>query len=523
MSAGARAALAVALALASGGRARAQAADPYAEPGASPAPPPAAPAPAPVAPAPAPVAPAPAPVAPAPAPVAPAPPTAPAPPPVSDRWGLSSSPADPWYGQPPSARVTPGDVYDPWGIEPPETLAGEPRPPAADGGPRAAPRHGPERPLFGEPLVRGGIYDRPYLWRASGDAGAVAVGGYLDVVGAFEVEQGVEEGWSAEMRRFNLFVSSRVAEAVRMTSEIEIEHGTELALETAAVDILLHHAFAVRAGVLLVPIGKFNIAHDSPRYDVVDRPLVSTRILPATYSDVGAGVFGAFHPGGGHRLTYELYLVNGLGDGVIAAEGTRVPAGKSPAIFEGDNNGVPALAGRVAFLSSARRRVKAEIGFANYHGIYNRYREEGETVDDARWLHLLALDAEVVHDRLYGRGEVALAFVDTPPALTPLHARRQFGFYLESGLTLWQGRFGPLPRASLAAVARFDHIDLNLEDQQVGEGSMGEETTRLSLGVSFRPASPTSIRLVYHHDWLTDALDNALRAGGIQLGLATYF
>ena len=90
------------------------------------------------------------------------------------------------------------------------------------------------------------------------------------------------------------------------------------------MDLLFHHTINLRGGVLLAPLGKFNVAHDSPIYNVVDRPLVSTRIIPATLSEAGMGLFGVFYPQGSHKLTYEIY------DGIPLTERDQYGMGEFP-------------------------------------------------------------------------------------------------------------------------------------------------------------------------------------------------
>lgn len=452
------------------------------------------------------------------------------PPPASPKprpdWGISPEldTVSPWE----ETSESWGDAKEtvsPWPNDPPEAASETPPEVARGVNARVDVRLG-ERTKRRElaPLVTGGIYDRPYLMRIGSDATAVAIGGYFDFVAAYEREEGISEGFSFEARRFNIFITSRIADRVRLTSELEFEHGTEeIALETALVDILFHHAFNFRAGVLLPPIGRFNITHDSPIYDVVDRPLVSTRIIPSTLSEPGAGFFGAFYPGGGNRLTYELYVTSGLRDGVIAAEGTRLSAGKSPEIFEADNNGSPALVGRLAYLSEESRSVAGVLGVSAYAGVYNTFELEGEPLDDARWLRILALDMSLTAGPLSLRGEMAYAHVDVPEALTSLHAHDQIGGYVEATVTFFQRSLWLFDQSSLAAVTRLDHVDLNLDRRDLTGEPMGDEQTRISAGLSFRPAPPTALRVVYHHDWLTDELDNPTRAAGVQFGLATYF
>lgn len=373
-----------------------------------------------------------------------------------------------------------------------------------------------------EPLVRRGMYDRPYVLRLGSGSSDVALGGYFDLVAGAVGRDGVSEGFSTEARRFNLFVTSRIADRLRLTSEIEFEHGAEeIALETAALDLLLHHALNLRGGILLVPIGKFNLAHDSPLYDIIDRPLVSTRLIPATWSEVGGGVFGALYPGG-HKLTYEVYVVNGLQDGVVDTTGTHLPGGKSRERFGEDNNGQPAVTARVGYAAPPRRRVQIETAVSFYSGVYNRFQREGVQIDQPRWLHVLAWDGEAALGPVTVRGEVAYARVDVPPRPLDVHATDQVGAYGEVIGKLLQRRVLWFERAALAAVGRVDWVDLNLGRLPTG-APIGDETYRLSLGLSLRPAPGTALRVVYQHEWFTDTFNNPGEGGGVQLGMASYF
>jgi hypothetical protein len=47
--------------------------------------------------------------------------------------------------------------------------------------------------------------------------------------------------------------------------------GEEITLETAILDFEIHELLTLRAGVILSPLGRFNLAHDSPANDLVER------------------------------------------------------------------------------------------------------------------------------------------------------------------------------------------------------------------------------------------------------------
>ncbi|HEV8599069.1 MAG TPA: hypothetical protein VGQ69_06885 [Gemmatimonadales bacterium] len=367
-------------------------------------------------------------------------------------------------------------------------------------------------------MVQGGIYQRPFLLAA----GRTAVGGYAEGNANYFRTDGVGEGFSMELRRFNIFLFSSVGRRLRFISELEFEHGVEeIALETALVDFTVNPSFVVRAGILLPPIGAFNVNHDSPRYDFVERPLVSTRIIPATLSEVGFGAHGRLAPPG-FSISYDAYLTNGLGDGVILNQTGRtdLPSGKSESRFEEDNNGSPAFSGRVA----AQSRRWGELGASYYGGIYNTFRVEGQTVDERRRLSIFAVDFSTEVRSLSLRGEAAWASVNVPDDLSELMAERQWGMYLDAVLPVWRPRIRGLTSPLIALGLRLERVDFNRGRFATTDLNIFDELSAVTASVSFRPVSGTVFRGNYRRESFRDALGNPpSRTGGFQVGFATYF
>ncbi len=360
------------------------------------------------------------------------------------------------------------------------------------------------------PAVKGGIYDRPYLLRPSS---RIAIGGYAEVMLRSEYKEGVHENISFEARRFNIFFFSSIASSIKLTAELEFEHGTEeIKFETALVDVDVLEQLTLRAGILLSPVGKFNISHDSPRNEFNDRPLVSTRIIPSTLSEAGFGPLGSFYPFDGHRFTYELYLVNGFTDGVIlAGDGTSIPEGR-PEFFEEDNNGNLAATGRVAWIPD----FGLELGASFHNGAYNTFVVDGLTVDERRTLTLLVLDGEYHIGDFSFQGEYAHASIGVPPSLVGLYAQRQQGYYAQATFDLFHNVLPRFPQSTVMIGMRYDMIDLDAEVH-------GDDTKRITIGTNLRLVPETVIKLDYQHNWIKDRIGNETRAAVIQCGLATYF
>lgn len=383
----------------------------------------------------------------------------------------------------------------------------------------------PRRTAPDTTLVQGGIYNRPFIV----SAGRTSVGGYAEANANYLVEDGVGDGFSMELRRFNVFFFAPLGRRLRFLSELEFERGTEeIVFETAQLDFQLDPALVLRAGIILPPIGSFNQNHDSPRWDLIDRPLVSTQIIPATLAEVGFGANGRLTPGGGARgltLTYDAYLTNGLGDGVVLNDEGRtlLAAGKSEEQFGEDNNGSPALSGRLA----VQQRRLGEVGVSYYGGVYNSFRTEGELVDERRRLSIVAVDFGTAVRAVSVRGEVAATRVNVPDDLAELFGDRQWGAHVDVVAPVWRPgflrRFG-LRNAVFNGALRLEHVDYNRGTFRSTGQRIRDEVTAVVPGLSFRPTPGTVFKANYRRHWTRDLLGNPVAMmGGYQVGFATYF
>ena len=361
------------------------------------------------------------------------------------------------------------------------------------------------------------IYDRPFVANLGG---RTAVGGYVEGNTNYFAEDGVSEGFSMELRRFNLFLYSSIGSRLSFFSELEFEHGTEeIKLETALVDFAFSPAIAARLGILLPPLGAFNQNHDSPKWDIVDRPLVSTQIIPSTLSEVGFGLHGQFYLNAA-TVAYQVYLVNGLGAGVVSNDQGRtfLPSGKSDEAFGEDNNGSPSLTARVS-----ARNPDGEIGLSYYTGVYNNFRVEGDEVDKKRSLSVVAIDGRVALGGLLLQGEAAYAHISVPDNLRDLFGEKQTGGFLEVVVPVFQINLFRDETATLSAIARAEYVDFNRGPLGETGGVKYDDVTALVIGASFRPTAETVFKTNYRYHWVRDLLGNPARLGGIQVGFATYF
>ena len=359
------------------------------------------------------------------------------------------------------------------------------------------------------PFVRGGVYDKPFLTRLGG---RTAIGGYAEAHARWQRIDGLREEAGFEAKRFNIFTNTRVSDFVRIGAELEFEDGgREIKLEYAAIDLRIHPSLTLRGGMLLSPLGKFNLSHDSPLNEFTDRPLVSTDLLGVALSEPGFGVLGQFGFARTGRFTYELYATNGFHDGLItdSEAGTRIALGRGN--FE-DNNGSPALVGRLA----VSPRVGFELGASTHRGAYNVFDEEGTRIDERRDLTIVALDAEAQLLGVRLSGEAALASIDVPAGLSGIYASRQRGAYLDAVMPFGRGWVRTMPASAFAVKGRYDYVDFDTE-------RTGQSSAQLSVVLNFRPTQDSVLKLDYVRGRGRDEFNNLAEHAFVLLSIATYF
>lgn len=361
------------------------------------------------------------------------------------------------------------------------------------------------------------LYDRPFVVGGQ----RAAVGGYLEAGGTWTKEEGDILGTNFFLKRFNLFVYARVLPRVEFIAELEWEDGGNvIAIETAQLDVELASWLTMRAGVILVPLGAFNQTHDAPRWPIVDRPLVSETIIPATHSEVGIG-FVAEESIGDFRLNGQLYVTNGLGSGVIGNETGRVDisSGKHDGILNMDNNGRPAVSGRLALL----HKDHLEFGVSAYHTAYNEWFLEGETYDRRRHVTIAALDLRAEFWRFELRGEAAMAWVDVPDYMHGIYSPRQFGWHLDLYTDLWRHTLGTGTEARLRWIMRGEQADYYQGALPDGRKA-GDQISGLTVGLAWELNRQIVFRGSVRNRWTRDILNNpAEREVQVQLGVASYF
>ncbi|MBR09432.1 MAG: hypothetical protein CMP48_17315 [Rickettsiales bacterium] len=366
------------------------------------------------------------------------------------------------------------------------------------------------------------VYNRPFLQVGKLP---VSVGGYIEADYSYIGEDGVTDGHSFRVPRMTLFVASSIHRKIKFLSEIEFEEGgEEVAIEFAALDISMHPLLNLRGGIVMNPIGAFNQNHDGPKWEFVDRPIAAVDMLPATWSNVGFGLYGK-HFLKDWAFGYEAYLTNGFDDAIInnGENRTFLAASKdNKERFEESSNGEPLFTGKVAL----RNNKIGEIGLSYMGGIYNTYEEDGLILDEKRRLDVFAIDFNTTIPTLntFIVGEWAWVNIDVPSTFTQQFGEKQKGGFVDIVQPVLNGNLFGFDKATFNLAMRLEYVDWNDGSfRETGE-SIGDEIWAVVPAISFRPTAQTVIRLNYRLMEQTDILGNPpAKISGIQFGLSSYF
>ncbi len=366
------------------------------------------------------------------------------------------------------------------------------------------------------------VYNRPFLALKNTP---VALGGYLEANSIYSSEDGVSEGLSFQARRLTIFMSATISKRIKFLSEIEFEDGTkEIGIEFAAIDVAFYPVLNFRGGIIMNPIGGFNQNHDGPKWEFVERPDVAVNLLPATWSNAGFGLYGKTHKDN-WIFGYEVYLTNGFDNSIIDNEENKtfLPAAKeNEDRFEESNSGKALFTGKIAI----KNRKLGEIGFSYMGGVYNKFEEEGLTLDKKRRVDVFAIDFKTTIKKTgsYIVGEAVLIKVDVPDTFTQQYGTKQVGAFIDVVQPILKRKVLDWDNATLNLAARFDYVDWNVGTFNETQTDIGDNLWAITPAISFRPSAQTVFRLNYRYQWQKDILNNsAAKTATWLFGFSTYF
>jgi hypothetical protein len=378
----------------------------------------------------------------------------------------------------------------------------------------------PEKAAAAPSGSRGAFGLGPAASKVYGITRGVSIGGYGEAIYQ-NFDEDRDDGEPSgrtdtiDLTRAVFYFGYKFDEHFLFNSEIEYEHAStgegaeekgEVSVEFAYLDYLIRREVNLRAGLVLLPVGFINELHEPPVFLGAKRPEVERRILPATWRELGLGVFGDVGP-----IAYRAYLVNGLeASGFEAAEPIR----------EGRQGGSQAkaqdfaLTGRVDYVGVPGLFV----GLSGYTGDSAQGAEaDGRSFDgrvslvdahaECRWRGIQAR-ALAVRGSIGDAGDINIANGLSGPESI---GKRFVGSYVEAGYDVLFARGGA---ASLVPFARFERFDTQDEVPRGFDSNPANDVRLWTLGLQFRPIPQVVVKVDYQN------VENEAASGVDQWNLA---
>ena len=120
-----------------------------------------------------------------------------------------------------------------------------------------------------------------------GGYGELYYSNYEDSVGTGSTKQNYGDTY-----RFIPYIGYKFSDNIILNSELEFEHGNEVAVEQLYVDFVLDPLATIRVGHQLIPMGYVNLYHEPTLFNTVQRPDVEKHLIPSTWHELGISVYG---------------------------------------------------------------------------------------------------------------------------------------------------------------------------------------------------------------------------------------
>ncbi len=330
----------------------------------------------------------------------------------------------------------------------------------------------------------------------------------------------------ADFLRAILYAGYKYNDWILFNSEIEFEHATtkvaggasrgEVSVELAYIDFQISQPLSARAGMLLMPVGLTNEMHEPTTFHGVKRPSVESNLIPTTWRENGAGVYGSLGP-----VSYRSYVVTGL----QAVSNTGVTGfSSSSGLRNGRSSGAKSFAEDLASVT----RVDYEpipgtmIGGSFYVGEADQdftaasvpvtlWEAHGRSTWRGAEFKALYTEVRVGNaDRVNAAQGVAAGAAGTSSI-----GRRMFGGYVEGAydvLSLTSNNKGH----SLSPFVRYERYDTQADTPELWGKNPANSRVEYTLGLTYKPIPQVAVKA--DHQWMRNQARTGVNQWNLGIG-----
>ncbi|MBI3071779.1 MAG: TonB-dependent receptor [Deltaproteobacteria bacterium] len=321
-----------------------------------------------------------------------------------------------------------------------------------------------------------------------------SIGGYGEVT--YEHFGAASKTNKADVVRFVPYLGYKFNDRIVMNAELEVEHAgignvgdrkPEVYVEFAYLDFLIHQAFSIRAGLILMPASSMNEFHEPTVYNGVLRPDVERLIIPSVWREIGLMLHGRFDFG----LSYKLALTSGLRTDTI-----------KDWIKDGRQRGAEINFDRFAAIARLDYSFKdiVKVGGFAYYGEGEDKAGGAENGTQIGYFALFGGEAQFDWKNIWLKGAVAFGSAagnnayQTEPGKN--RSKEVYGGYVEAAYNLMP-LFSPETVMSLSPFVRYEKYNLQSAVFNGNTADAAKDRTVLTFGLGFKPHPQVVIKADY--------------------------
>jgi hypothetical protein len=300
----------------------------------------------------------------------------------------------------------------------------------------------------------------------------------------------------ANLERAVLFVGHQFSQKISFFSELEIENakveqggaanGAEISMEQAFLKFNLNAHQYLIAGLFTPRIGILNENHLPVNFNGVERPMVETFIIPATWRELGVGFYGSSEK---IPLTYSVALVNGL-NGADFEHGSGIRGGRAEGSLASANN-IAVTAAVQYYWNNFKFQLS---GYSGGTVVLSPKGSDSLGLNSGAFgtpIYLGEADLQYSSDNgiSFKALGVYISYPDAGKMNTVYGNNTATGMYGAYAELAYNWLHKKTTQASLISFARFEALDMNSSTASNGEGIYDgtEKQTHLILGFGYLP------------------------------------
>ncbi len=309
----------------------------------------------------------------------------------------------------------------------------------------------------------------------------------------------------ANLTRNVLFLGHKFSSRVYFFSEMELEDAGvgstgkfkgEISMEQLFLKFNLNRDIYITAGLFIPRIGIINENHLPTTFNGNDRTYVETFLIPATWRELGVGVYGNVRriPG----LNYSFAIMNGLNSAAFT-NGTGIAEGR----FEGSNASASNIAVTGSLLYYVKDfRLQASGYYGGSAGLVKRVADSLQLKSGAFGTPVALLEADIQYHK---NGVSFKALATTVQVSDAYQINRAYanntpsammGAYAEVGYNIIKA-WKPTTTKNFTLFARYEWLDMNqrLPANGIENGTLKKKFT--VVGFTYQPTQGVVIKADY--------------------------